>query len=206
MIHLRSRQANGGEPEPILSGTSLGGALRARALKIANTLGPAKAQSLVEEMFGKTDKASKVRVREDIVQNATTNFVQNRVSIDRFTGGARDTALFNEQPAFGGDDTLVTLDVRLSGPEDYEIGLLLLLLKDLWTGDLPLGGESSVGRGRLKGKSAILTYRNGGSPQTWTVSANGGGLSVKDQNGTDARVVLEEFVAALKSELYGDEK
>lgn len=37
MVHLHARQANG-EKKPILSGTSLGGVLRARALKIANTL------------------------------------------------------------------------------------------------------------------------------------------------------------------------
>jgi len=42
------------------------------------------------------------------------------------------------------------------------VGLLLLLLKDLWTGDLPLGGESSVGRGRLKGKTASLVYSGRG--------------------------------------------
>jgi CRISPR/Cas system CSM-associated protein Csm3 (group 7 of RAMP superfamily) len=205
MIHLRSKQANGSE-QPTLSGTSLGGALRARALKIANTLGPAKAQSVIEEIFGLTDKASRVSVGEEVVQNATTNLMQNRVSIDRFTGGARDTALFNQQPAFGGGDTLVTVDVQLSNPKDYEIGLLLLLLKDLWTGDLALGGESSVGRGRLKGKSATLTYRNGGTPQTWTISANGGGLSVKDQNGADARAPLSSFVTALKAELAGDKR
>ena len=40
-----------------------------------------------------------------------------------------------------------------------EIGLLLLVLKDLWTGDLPIGGESSVGRGRLRGKEATLSLK-----------------------------------------------
>jgi len=46
-------------------------------------------------------------------------------------------------------------------------GLLLLLLRDLWTGDLPLGGESSVGRGRLKGRSATLAYDG----KTWRFAA-----------------------------------
>jgi hypothetical protein len=32
----------------------------------------------------------------------------------------------------------------------------LLLLRDLWTEDLPIGGTSSVGRGRLKGRVATL--------------------------------------------------
>ena len=48
------------------------------------------------------------------------------------------------------------MTLHLRQPEDAEIGLLLLLLKDLWTGDLTVGSESSVGRGRLQGISATL--------------------------------------------------
>ena len=193
MVHLHARQTNG-EKKPILSGTSLAGALRARALKIANTLGPQKAQGLVEAMFGKTDKASRVSVREDIVENPRADLVQNRVSLDRFTGGARDTALFNEQPAFGDDNTTVTMDIRLIEPQIPEVGLLLLLLKDLWTGDLPLGGESSVGRGRLKGKKANLAYWSDGVSVPWEIAANGEGLAIFGDRG-----VLEGCVAALNA-------
>ena len=39
-----------------------------------------------------------------------------------------------------------------------KVGLLLHVLKDLWTGDLAVGGESGVGRGRLSGYRAILDY------------------------------------------------
>lgn len=194
-VHLHARQPDGTK-KPVLSGTSLGGALRARSLKIARTLGRDKSQELIDGlidgMFGQTNRASKVSVSEQVVRNATANLVQNRVSIDRFTGGARDTALFNEQPAFGDDDTLLTVEIQLINPEQYEIGLLLLLLKDIWTGDLPLGGESSVGRGRLKGKSATLTYRNGGSPQIWAITANGDNLIVSnDRAALDAYVRID---------------
>jgi CRISPR-associated protein (TIGR03984 family) len=187
-LHLRARQPDGSE-RPVLSGTSLGGALRARASKIANTLGQARAPELIEQMFGKTEQASKVSVSEQVVRNATANLVQNRVSIDRFTGGARDTALFNEQPAFGDDETQITIDIRLINPQRHEIGLLLLLLKDLWTSDLPLGGESSVGRGRLKGKSATLTYHNGSAQQPWTITDNGQGLNISGN-----RTELNEYI------------
>jgi CRISPR/Cas system CSM-associated protein Csm3 (group 7 of RAMP superfamily) len=187
-VHLRARQPNGSE-KPVLSGTSLGGAFRARALKIANTLGPAKSSELIEQMFGKTDLASKVSVSEQVVENASDKLVQNRVSIDRFTGGARDTALFNEQPAFGDDETQISINLQLINPHQHEIGLLLLLLKDLWTSDLPLGGESSVGRGRLKGKSAMLTLSNGSAPRTWTIDANGQELNIAGD-----RDELDEYV------------
>ena len=41
-------------------------------------------------------------------------------------------------------------------PQKLMSAMLLLLLKDLWTADLPIGGESSIGRGRLKGLLASL--------------------------------------------------
>lgn len=199
IVHLHARQVDGGI-KPVLTGTSLAGALRARALKIADTIANGdRAQKLVEEMFGPEIKqgvdprSSRVIVGETVINNARTDLVQNRVSIDRFTGGARETALFNEQPAFGGNDTVLTLEVRLLNPQDHEIGLLLLLLKDLWTGDLPLGGEVSVGRGRLKGERATLTLQRDGADQEWKIVANGQGLTVDDR----ARGVLEQFVSAL---------
>jgi CRISPR/Cas system CSM-associated protein Csm3 (group 7 of RAMP superfamily) len=161
-VHLQTRQPNG-QQAPILSGTSLTGALRARAYKIVNSLADAeKALAVTDSLFGPDmemaarPRASRLLVRETCIQKGVVDLVQNRVSIDRFTGGARDTALFNEQPVWGKPETEVALDLRLINPTDADIGLLLLLLKDLWTGDLPLGGESSVGRGRLKGKSARL--------------------------------------------------
>jgi CRISPR/Cas system CSM-associated protein Csm3 (group 7 of RAMP superfamily) len=200
VVHLHARQADG-SVTPVLSGTSLAGALRARALKIANTItNEDRAKKLVEEMFGPDinnrgdPKSSRVIVSEAVINNARTDLVQNRVSIDRFTGGARETALFNERPAFGGDDTELTLEVRLLNPQDHEIGLLLLLLKDLWTGDLPLGGEVGVGRGRLKGKWATLTLQRDGGTQEWKIVANGRGLTIDGD-----RNELEQFVRALNN-------
>ena len=124
--------------------------------------------------------------------------VQNRVSIDRFTGGARDTALFNEQPVFGGEDTRLKVNVSLVNPACHEIGLLLLLLKDLWTSDLPLGGESSVGRGRVKGIQADLRHRFNGQDLKWEIKAQGNKLVLPAD---EARATLEMYVAALHTHL-----
>ena len=215
VVHLHARRTNG-DARPVLSGTSLGGALRARALKIANTISPQgrhMGKRLIDEMWGADMKelekrrqegdadarayASRLTVQETVVNKARTDLVQNRVSIDRFTGGASDTALFSEQPAFGSGETVVTAGMSLIGPGDHEIGLLSLLLKDLWTGDLPLGGESSVGRGRLKGKSATLTRHNGNGPQEWGLVANDSGLTIT----TGDRDFLERCVRKLSDHL-----
>lgn len=183
MIHLKSRR--GGKTVPILSGTSLGGALRARALRIAQTVNPNKAEKLIEDLFGPKDIepqfrrqppwASRVTVFEREVKGGYER-VQSRLRIDRFTGGAYPGALFEQQPYFGKADTHVKIEVELRDPEEAHIGLLLHLLKDLWTSDLPLGGEASVGRGRLKGLSAKLVLKNpGAADETWTIEAKENG-------------------------------
>ncbi len=208
---LRVALSPGGKREhrPVLSGTSLNGALRARAFKIARLIAPPTpagkeaARKLIDGMFGadmetvKTPVGSRMHVYEREVSGVETMFVQNRVSIDRFTGGTRDGALFNEQPLFGSAQSLVAVDVQLENPQEYEIGLLLLLLKDLWSGDLPLGGEISVGRGRLCGKSCELEYQHG-QKQTWKLSASGtDGLKMEQGNPEE----LEHYVVDLQTHL-----
>lgn len=214
MVHLRSMRngaevndtkVNGAEV-PILSGTSLAGAIRARALRIANTIWPSdsvQAHYLVDETFGRrikqsTDEptGSRLIVHEAVLQG-TRALVQNRVKIDRFTGGSYPQALFSQEPAIGGEGASVRIVLelrqRVSDPtalQRAQIGLLLLVLKDLWTGDLALGGESSVGRGRLQGRKATLTYRKGEKATVWEIEQLEARLSA-----TPAE--LEEYVKAL---------
>lgn len=167
MVHLRSYR--GGAPVPILPGTTVAGVLRGRALRIAKTLGIP--ESLVDGMFGRRirgrgDKpsGSRVFVKEATIQHVIADRVQNRVKIDRFTSGSYPQALFSEQPVWPDDtaagEPAVSLELELVDAGgltfEAEVGLILMLLKDLWTGDLPLGGESSIGRGRLKGLHAHL--------------------------------------------------
>ena len=198
--------------QPIVPGTSLAGVLRARALRIANTLTPdrVKAQALVNALFGlgpqddgknkKENRASKLIVQETVVRNVKP-LVQNRIRIDRFTGGAMDNYLFGEAPVFEQVDSRLKINIVVRKPEKAEIGLLLLLLKDLWTGDLPIGGESSVGRGRLRGKSATLRRSQPGQPTQWTIEEAKGGLNVqRDGRADGAEESLQEFVTALSDE------
>ncbi len=189
MTHLTSHRS-GGEMA-IVSGTSIAGALRARMHKIATTLrGADAANDMINELFGQVGKrsddaqSSRLRVEETAVTrdgsalaNEQIGLEQSRVAIDRFTGGALDTALFRQQPVFGGQDTHICLRLSLINPCEAEIGLLLLALKDLWTSDLPLGGESSVGRGRLKGQWAFLSHPTG----QWELSADPRGLQIKGE-------------------------
>lgn len=193
VVHLKSYR--NGELKPVLSGTSLAGVLRHRAERIVNTLAGSSgsSDSLISDLFGdvneraKTAQSSRLIVQEAEIKN-TQDLVQNRIAIDRFTGGALQGALFDEQPIFGGEFTIC---LELRQPKNHEIGLLLLLLKDLWTGDLPVGGESSIGRGRLQGKSAIVRHCHQGQQQEWTIEQDTEKLQVSDAQ------TLEGFVFAL---------
>lgn len=213
MVHLRSKRQD--KPEPVVSGTSLTGAVRGRALRIAQTiLGETEGRALVDKMFGPLMKeddpaparptssagrplpgSSRVVVEESVVKDGQ-DLVQSRVKIDRFTGGAFPTALFSEQPVFGNNQAEVTLTITLRNPTNAEIGLLLLALKDLWTGDLPLGGEGGVGRGRLQGRSATLTLRQDGKERHWTLTQNDEHLICEPVDGFEA---LNRFAEALWS-------
>ncbi|HEY2090406.1 MAG TPA: RAMP superfamily CRISPR-associated protein [Thermoanaerobaculia bacterium] len=139
----------------IISGTSVAGALRNRALRIARLVHGNEGDRWIDALFGPKETrnlvASRVRVSESHVSGGT-RLRPVRIQIDRFTQGVVDRALFDEEPQFGG-----TTDIRLElrNPQPGEVGLLLLVLKDLLTGDLPLGGTTSVGRGVVRGSATI---------------------------------------------------
>jgi CRISPR/Cas system CSM-associated protein Csm3 (group 7 of RAMP superfamily) len=200
------------EREPVLPGTSLAGVLRARALRIANTLSTdrVKAGRLINQLFGvgpedagkEAHRASRLIAHEAALQNVHS-LVQNRIRIDRFTGGAMDNYLFNEAPVFGDGSNTLNLELTLRKPDDYEIGLLLLLLKDLWTGDLAVGGESSVGRGRLRGLDATVTRVQGNGTTHWKITQTANGLDVTCDQPGDAPQSLQAFVQALNDHLGG---
>lgn len=202
MVHLMSYRPKGNDIKPVISGTSLAGALRARALRIANTLfRTGGGEGLVDGMFGKRigskkdePVGSRVVARESML-NASHDRVQSRIKINRFTGGAFPGALFSQQPVFGGSGRAVTLHLTLRKPGEAEVGLLLLVLKDLWTGDLPLGGESSVGRGRLRGGRATIAWSKGGQVvKEWQLKQLSGRLECSGSGTMDE---LEVCVQAL---------
>lgn len=156
-VHL----ASGGKP--VLPGTGLAGTLRARALRIARLVRDGKndAERWVDELFGPAlpargasgAKAAAARLR---VSESTLDGGQEmrpaRIRIDRFTQGVVKGALFEEQPLYGGQ-AKVRLELR--NPEPGEEGLLLLLLRDLLSGDLVSGGAGAVGRGVAAGRASV---------------------------------------------------
>ncbi len=104
MIHLVNAKG-----QPVLPGTSLAGALRARAGRILRMFhDDVQVTKQLKSLFGWTPHgeqgtpcASRLLVEEVVIKEART-LVQSHVGIDRFTGGALDTALFHEAPCIAG--------------------------------------------------------------------------------------------------------
>ena len=78
----------------------------------------------------------------------------------------------------------------------------MLLLKDLWTEDIALGSESSVGRGRLKGVSAVIDYADSRDTKKWQIEQDKSD-ALKIKIDADDVSFLEECVTNLKHYLKG---
>ncbi len=154
--------------KPVLTGTSLKGAIRARAERIVNTVNTlGKSDSIIKKLFGDVEDEKhskgikgKIQVKECILPKFVSE-LQTRIKIDRFTGGTVDSALFDTMPLFSTSnpkEEVINITVCVRDYEDYEAGLLLLVLKDLWTGDLAVGGEKNVGRGVFEGVNAFIKF------------------------------------------------
>ena len=159
-VHIRSLD------DPVLTGSSVKGAIRARAERIVKTL--KKSDTIVKNLFGDVDensdvkkaKKGKVRVHEIVMPRFVAE-LQNRIKIDRFTGGTIEGALFDSMPLFqDASKKAIQLIIEVPNCKDAEAGLLLLVLKDLWTGDVAIGGEKNVGRGVFKGTIASINWNN----------------------------------------------
>lgn len=184
-VLIRSNNTSGFGPDtahlfsgqqPIVSGSSLKGILRARAEKILNTLNstkPEEVHNYLAGLFGDIERddngnplpeaktvPSRVLVSERVISNVASE-QQTRIKIDKFTGGTVAGDLLEEVPVFqqstNAEQVNLQIEINIIEAEPADKGLAVLLLKDLWTEDLSIGGERSIGRGYLKGISAKIT-------------------------------------------------
>lgn len=147
---------------PVIPGTSWAGAFRSHMKNLARVGGYAGYEYIDSSLFGyvnendKTSARSKIHFSESVVNNGEEKTI-TRNSIDRFTGGAKDAALFTETVWYGGD-TFLTIRIEYchTGKKDKNYfdknvsKLLAAAVCDLNSGLLSVGGETSVGRGMFK--------------------------------------------------------
>lgn len=202
---LSAVQLKSGE-DYVIPGTSWKGVLRSRAYKILLSLTHDDlqlVQKLIDKLFGfasdgakSTGKRSKLMVEESyITSNKVKAMTQTRNRIDRFTGSTIDSALFAEEPVWQQkrDSAAISLRACLKGCTEAEAGLLLLLVKDLWLGNLNIGSGKSIGRGVLLGRHCRIDYAG----KTYIMDAADGFSISGDKD------ELELYVEALVGELNG---
>lgn len=138
-----------------------------------------RVKELVSLLFGQADPEAKgqantgtrkktraglVRIDEAVIEGGS-ELRHTRVVIDPWTGGALEGYLFSEDVRVGGKFKLEVAIERGRAPARTEaertrfeaaVGLLFLALRDVWEGDMPIGGEVGVGRGVVVGVGGSL--------------------------------------------------
>lgn len=163
----------------LIPATSVKGALAHRVAFHYNKLNEVWAENISEEdrkkAVGKNNEAVKALfgsegdrennktenqlrgnvIFSDIIENKeVTDKILNHVSIDRFTGGAIEGALFTEKTTFGKglsfETKILVHDAAFNGHDNIQKAFELAL-KDIITGMLPLGGGVNRGNGVFTG-------------------------------------------------------
>lgn len=114
------------------------------------------------QLFGSTQRGSRLIVEDAPYRPTSSQYdpvlkILDFLAIDRFTGGGKDGAKFDVlalwKPSFA-------LHLHLDNPRPWELGWLMLMLRDLEAGwiTVGLGGSKGFGRVTLKDWKATFGY------------------------------------------------
>lgn len=95
---------------------------------------------------------AKILISDCFKENKAQTKTFDHVSIDRFTGGAIDGALFQEKTVARDDDSYTIKILVENTIEQIYLDAFENALKDIVTGMLPLGGSTTKGHGVFSGK------------------------------------------------------
>ena len=232
--HLRSGP---GENDPIvLPGSSVRGALRSRASRIARTILAARRGSvddwpnigvhdqlahdpdLVQRLFGSTERRGALTVLDTLAAfNGPARLITHNAG-DRWTGGVAGGTLYGEEVHDATWKNIVLeLDLEVLFKDDNRRRaawcLLGLVLAELAAGTLPLGSRGTRGLGQVEVTSIKVEGGRsiGIGDQLFSAPSKGAGESVAEQVLGHLRTVNEEITAGpgangWSSYLMGDEE
>jgi CRISPR/Cas system CSM-associated protein Csm3 (group 7 of RAMP superfamily) len=146
----------------LIPGSSVKGALAHRVAfyynMITNGNKVGKENEAVRTLFGCEKKGNQESSRgqvliSDVLRNLNTSTIFNHVCIDRFTGGAMEGFLFNEEVTYGENQNFtLKISVENNALKDVNVKKALeSALYDLCNGLLPLGGSTNRGHGCFTG-------------------------------------------------------
>ena len=139
----------------VIPATSIKGVVRGQMEKIAKFKGLSEMD--IEQIFGKNSEKGKTGFLGqihffDAILEGGERPAQKRIHIDKFTGGVMYGELFAETPAYG----KLKIRVDLEKEDKKAAGLVLMALRDIGIGILPLGSGSNVGRGYISGSELLI--------------------------------------------------
>ncbi len=200
-LPLRARPARPEEPAPplVLPGSSVRGALRSRATRIARTIlladdgaaAPADWSStevhaqlaqdpqLVRDLFGSTQRRGALMVLDTLAQGKEPKAVKRTHNAgDRWTGGVANGLLFSEEvPLVKWNRIRLALDLnRIQGGDDQRRAAMCLLgltLAELAAGTLPLGSRGTRGLGQVRVTGITVTGAENLLGDGWSLKADG---------------------------------
>ena len=182
----------------VIPGTSVKGVIRKQAEHICRVVGDYGDDFLGSLMgYSKADKAkqrSRLRTYEVYLGEGVEAVNQSHVRIDRFTGGHMGSGLYTNKPVWQkkADAKTMTMRLAISGCSDAEAGLMLLILKDIWTGQLAFGGDKAGGSGVMQGLKAVISYKG----HKYAMEKAAGGIKVSAEDRAAMNSLVEAFVKA----------
>lgn len=131
---------------PVIPGTSWAGAFRERFEEFAGE------EDMVKELFGYVDTDSKTQMKSRIYFSESRldggqSKVITRNSIDRFSAGTKDGALYTEKTYYNGRCSLDIIIKNAVTDINRDMKIMSAVICDLDRGYLAVGGLTSVGRG-----------------------------------------------------------
>lgn len=132
---------------PVIPGTSWAGAFRERFEKFCG-------ETAAKSLFGYLDQGEKNGAQKSKIifnESKLSGFEKKlitRNSIDRFSAGTNDGALYTERTVYNGK-TMLEISFPSDTDKSSKVGLLAVL-EDLDNGILAVGGMTSVGRGLFR--------------------------------------------------------
>ncbi|WP_136192676.1 RAMP superfamily CRISPR-associated protein [Actinomyces procaprae] len=201
-----------GETDPlVLPGSSVRGALRSRASRIARTVLAARRPdqmsnwqnwdvhkqlahdpTLVRDLFGSTKHRGALTVLDTVASSDGTGRKVTHNAGDRWTGGVAEGALYSEMVYDNAkwNDIVLELDAdALPGSDDRRKAawcLLGLVIAELSTGTLPLGSRGTRGMGQVS-VSAVRVETGNSLIPGWSLTAKA------DDSESLARGILAEL-------------
>ena len=148
-------------------------------------------------LFGSTEFIGRISVNDAyLVDFNAQNPVESRhgVGIDRLTGGAFRSALFDLEVVSSG--VAFQTEIYLRNFEIWQLGMVLLLVQDMQDGLIRIGSGRSRGLGSVKGATDAVTINHIGSSATYPAHEVWGlGKFLQEEYGTspDDMLSLDAF-------------